>query len=1813
MNVVIISVSTVKAELMAKDKSRTMTTRSASVNESSTSLPVHITSQGEGLGGAPDGESDNLSPYSIEDDQGTGHRVHDAGYTHESDGISDFGESTVNSLSSRPLSNADAINGRSEELSSPAGVGLEAPTSFGAGAHLEPAGSVSQGTTKMTAVVSQPPGPPPAIPRHQILSSSSAQAEPAGRSSFGHPRASSSDDASSNASKADYDSDEDAAALADALTAQQRAMYGVFRRQLKRAKRDGDANQVAQCQQLITQLLSSAISLVASLGTDGSASSSGSSGRPAHVAELAPTGVVVPKDMLAMIKASVASVTAGVLEKHAGSLGRSTKPPKVLAVVGTLVNAIQSVVPPAGAKLAALITVACGLPTQKLIEASVGGDVDLYRDTLQSLSSAMPRAPAEVSSGVHPFALLLSQYRNAYRSLLQEDVLLSRLDLELRPFLLKLFTVDVRDVSLVATADNCVQVIRQVFLQLNYHDNAQFNHELGSLNRPPPPIKPTGPYPVMSALQLLSAWYDRRVEAIHGPLRSDPEMIQLQHCMGAMPTGEAGTQMGAVFDDISSKLQHHLEHPTGSVRGHAANQAILAALIKEHANRTYAGKVIPAEAGGNQTGVALLGYSPFSSKQPKAPAKSGSTGNGPKESGVVAASSSSAGAAVTSGAAGKSSPSGASSSGSASAGRGASVPGERQGRPAGRGTGGKRGKSRSSSPPPREKCQKGEEWLTEQRCKDFQAGNCPKWHRRPRCNEGVNCAALKAGHCTSFHPKPEVEGVLGGLGEAAVKGYYKNLGYLALARRCSTARRVQFRLKPAVAFLPSKQVLRSARPDVADEALALKAPLLLAEQWAQPAKSVRRASSSFLGFRLKLAQPATRRRTLKALEEFSKHDESRRWMQASKAERKTFVCQGYNPVDGISLLKANAAYHQLPVPKPVEDAYARVTEPIVKPVPVSTGSVKAASASARAVALPSSVAAAAAAATRQAAGTTQVLLARTLSANVGINDSGANLNLANVDPKYLHNRRTLSPSERVLVSGINSTDTMLKEVANLFYAVKAVACAHEDELPALFGHVGAGAKPLTYYMSSAVYVHPELPKGLTILSVGKECRDKQMKCVIDGAPDSVSYCLTQQHGDDQLRMAFANQIGVGGAPDEGQDYLLTIPGLCLLSKDDVVAGNFMEAAQREWDKASEWYAAAKADCDRQQQLAALAAVSAQPLVFYNRVREPEEAAYSLTAKPYGFLAAGFRSHVPDDDDDTADSVSVEPGVSALLSEPAVADAACSSGSEDLASEGTSEVAAAVSLLDRLSGSMSDVLHMGAPALQSVVASCASACASACSYIESLSSAVFGIGAVCPPLAEPAAVSSSETTLASAARMLSCFMATKQSPSNLPALPSSREKPWVQPGSAGREAALCRGQDASFVDRVQLLRAKLASLRGPVVVVDVCSGGCSYSQLIPEYPNLYVINYDKVGPRKRHLRWRTPGNAARHAHVAGDVQQLTKAQIGADVNRFWGLSWANIVFVNLAPNCGNISTAPEFGSHPLRMGASGGWAPTTDQSIADDLTREWCFKLFHDIDVEEQGRVAIVFEHPAYGHLFDLPFIRRWLLEHKHLVVSYADACLLTFPSDGPWMRKSTVHITTPNVKSFELDCKGTCAHMVPGTHHHRCVIAPRGALKRGQVRVTDDRKSRYSTGHVTTLLAFADLRFGPAASASVSLSASAASSPLQSSVHLASCGGLPAWSQSILTAQQFHASAGHLGSSVLHRTIRNLKGFQLRLPDGTLKPGAAVTRKDLDHGPCDTCILANAPHHPSRHTNNGKAVKDMTPEQRLEYHRSVCAAAVASP
>jgi hypothetical protein len=54
--------------------------------------------------------------------------------------------------------------------------------------------------------------------------------------------------------------------------------------------------------------------------------------------------------------------------------------------------------------------------------------------------------------------------------------------------------------------------------------------------------------------------------------------------------------------------------------------------------------------------------------------------------------------------------------------------------------------------------------------------------------------------------------------------------------------------------------------------------------------------------------------------------------------------------------------------------------------------------------------------------------------------------------------------------------------------------------------------------------------------------------------------------------------------------------------------------------------------------------------------------------------------------------------------------------------------------------------------------------------------------------------------------------------------------------------------------LEVLRAKLAALTGPVVVVDICSGKDSFSAaLIPEFPNVHVLNYDKAGPDPRFFR------------------------------------------------------------------------------------------------------------------------------------------------------------------------------------------------------------------------------------------------------------------------------------------------------------------------------------------------------------------------
>jgi hypothetical protein len=222
-----------------------MTTRSASVTERSTSQPVRITSSGEGLGGADDEESNDSSDYSVEDSQERNRRDLGAVFN-ESDGISAFGESTDNSLASQQLSNAAALNSRSEDLVPPAGVGLEAPTSFGAGAHQQPAGSVSLGDSTLTAVVTLPPGPQPSIHR----SRTSRSLQPAECTSVGQPAVS-----PSSAHVRDEASD---AAVAAVLASQMGQKFGplylALIRTVQRARRRGYMGEAAAYESLVSRM-----------------------------------------------------------------------------------------------------------------------------------------------------------------------------------------------------------------------------------------------------------------------------------------------------------------------------------------------------------------------------------------------------------------------------------------------------------------------------------------------------------------------------------------------------------------------------------------------------------------------------------------------------------------------------------------------------------------------------------------------------------------------------------------------------------------------------------------------------------------------------------------------------------------------------------------------------------------------------------------------------------------------------------------------------------------------------------------------------------------------------------------------------------------------------------------------------------------------------------------------------------------------------------------------------------------------------------------------------------------------------------------------------------------------------------------------------------------------------------------------------------------------------------------------------------------------------------------------------------------------
>ena len=1563
--------------------------------------------------------------------------------------------------------------------------------------------------------------------------------------------------------------------------------YAALRRQLHRARERSEMQQVTLTQQLIAKLIESSMS---SASTAAGSSSSGSVGGSSHVSEQLQVHVgSVSKEVAAKIKAALQKATEELSGKFKSQLGRATAPKKIQAVTGSFVSSVKAVLPPHGAKYAALLTIVGNLPLAWLLSASIGNaDQDLHGDAVRSLQSVVTAVPVGTEGGLHPFTARQRTQRSQFQALLEQDSILSSLDSELRDVLLQVLATELRDVTAVATAENCAVLLHNVLQQVNHHEVNQFAEQLATVNRAPPPLRPQPPYLVESAIDLFESWYNYRVQAVRNELAMSQEEHQFNLGLESLPTGDG--QIGRVFDDLRSRLQAQLFSPEGGMRGHEANLRLLATVRAEHKNRQYTGSVVLAGEGGGGGGTALLGYNPWQ-RPPRAPAK--------------AAAKAASGPAVVpepSPAAGKS------ESAPASDGNGASGSNEHRGRSRGRGKG---GKGRPASSPPRSptphgraKCMNGEVWNSEADCVGFGTGKCSKYHRRPRCDQGAACPALKKGTCKQYHPKTEVLTVLGDPDSDKAKKYWRNLGLLA-----TLSSGVRFSAKPAVAVLPSKAILQSAAPDVVDPALALGPPIPSASAWCEPAASVRR--SSVRGFKFRMKEPLSKRRLKLALRQFSKVDPSRAWVQFSPEDRRALVLAGENLPERLAAIISSAEHHQVAVPARLRNAYDRVTEPIVL-APTVDDSALELEAAGSSIVLPASVVKAVAAVRP---GASVVMLSQVNSDTVGVTDTGATVVLGNVSRALLHNIRALAPHECLNVDGIGGVSVRVTEAAELVLAAPAVSmcgAGGEDRVKELFSVVDEVDGSLWHYWVQPVYVNPSLAPGLVLFAVGRMCRDNYMKFVVDGAPGAVSYLLTAPQGPRQTRLAIKLRIGVAEDDEHPDDTLVTIPDLRLLPVGDEIANNLLDAACAEWGRADDWYDRAWSAIEHSRQVAALAAVSAAPVVYCARREASSEGSYSINgSKDYGFLA--FRQHLPDEEPDVVDDHAADAAAS-LPPDLQAAGAVVPDITASVALMGANDVQSDFGVTDWLMSSMGDVIRMGASAGVSCLGDLADTCLTAVDSIgrccEEWSSSAADLIGLSDPAGTAVAVSTSECAApVSSCAPVVCYVATKraESSSASPPLPA-RDKPFLQPKSGDRAAALAAGRTPAFAQRLEVLRGKLAALDGPVVVVDVCSGKDSFSAaLIPEFPNVHVLNYDKAGPDPRFLGWRTPGNASRHAHVSGDVRKLTKAQIGADAKRHWGLTWDSIVLVNLAPNRRNISTAPEFGSHPLREGPAGGWAARTDESVEDDELREWCFKLFHDIDVEERGRVAIVFEHPAFGHLFELSFVQGWMREHEHVTVSYADACLLTFRSDGPWSRTSTVFITTPNVASFELDCHGSCKHMVRGRDYHKCMIAPRGALKPGQVRVADSRMSRYSQGHVCTLLAFAELRLGPGASASAVVERPA----LHSAACLASCGGLPSWEQPILTAKQFHEASGHYKPAVLLRTARGLKDFQLRMPDGSLKSGSALTLKDLQYGPCDTCILSGAQHAPSKHTNHAKAVKDLTPEQRQAYHKSLLAATAA--
>ncbi len=120
---------------------------------------------------------------------------------------------------------------------------------------------------------------------------------------------------------------------------------------------------------------------------------------------------------------------------------------------------------------------------------------------------------------------------------------------------------------------------------------------------------------------------------------------------------------------------------------------------------------------------------------------------------------------------------------------------------------------------------------------------------------------------------------------------------------------MRFDLKPAVAVLPSTEVLQSADPDIVNPALALGLPIPSAAEWPEPAASVRR--SSVRGFKFRMAAPLSKRRLKLALRHFSKVDHSRAWVQLPPEARREQVLAGENLPERLAAIISSAEHHQV--------------------------------------------------------------------------------------------------------------------------------------------------------------------------------------------------------------------------------------------------------------------------------------------------------------------------------------------------------------------------------------------------------------------------------------------------------------------------------------------------------------------------------------------------------------------------------------------------------------------------------------------------------------------------------------------------------------------------------------------------------------------------------------------------------------------------------------------------------------------------------------------------------------------------------------